>query len=166
MRNQFLLLFLCLSFSTTFLNAQDMNNEKLGKIFYSVADSLTGTSGQWEIWIGDVPLLCITDKNHNRMRIISPVKEVKEANSEELLKCLEANFHTALDVRYSISSDIIWVAFIHPLKELTEVQVLDAMAQVRAGVLTYGTIYTSTELGFPKKEEVEKENAKKKGKRS
>ncbi|MFT4664751.1 MAG: hypothetical protein ACI9XB_001699 [Gammaproteobacteria bacterium] len=143
-----------------------MNNEQLGQIFYSASDTLIGTSGQWEIWVGDVPLLCITDKRHNRMRIISPVKEVKDANSEDLLKCLEANFHTALDVKYSISEDVIWVAFIHPLQELTKEQVLDAMAQVRAGVLTYGTIYTSTDLTFPKKEEREKKEGKGKTKKS
>lgn len=152
------ILLLCLSINNN-LSAQKMDNEQLGKIFYSVSDTLIGTSGQWEIWIGEVPLLCMTDTRHNRMRIISPVKELKDANSEELLKCLEANLHTALDVKYSISEEVIWVAFIHPLKELTKEQVLDAMAQVRAGVLTYGTIYTSTDLTFPNKKDREKKES-------
>ncbi|MFT4668229.1 MAG: hypothetical protein ACI9XB_005212, partial [Gammaproteobacteria bacterium] len=48
----------------------------------------------------------------------------------------------------------------------TKEQVLDAMAQVRAGVLTYGTIYTSTDLTFPKKEDREKKEGKGKTKKS
>ncbi|MFT6709136.1 MAG: hypothetical protein ACJATF_004000, partial [Flavobacteriales bacterium] len=36
----------------------------------------------------------------------------------------------------------------------------------RAGVLTYGTIYTSTDLTFPKKEDREKKEGKGKTKKS
>ncbi len=159
------LLFVLLTTATA-SPAQDMDNDKLHKIFNIFSDTLMGSSGQWEIWIGEVPMLCLTDQTHNRMRIVTPIKEVAEASKEEILKCMEANFHTALDVKYAISEDIIWAAFIHPLKELTKEQVVDALAQVRAAALTYGTSYTSTNLTFPKQEEREKEiNKKKKGKK-
>jgi len=154
-----LIIFTC-SFQVS--SAQDMNNDQLQKIFEVFSDTLAGSSGRWEMLVGEVPMYCLTDTNHNRMRIISPIKKVEDASKEEILKCLEANFHTALDVKYSISEDIIWVAFIHPLKELSMSQVIDALSQVWAGALTYGTTYTSTNLTFPNQEEKEKEVNKKK----
>ena len=150
--------------SLQFSFAQDMSNEKLQTIFETLSDTLIGESGRWELMVGDVPMYCLTDAHHNRMRIITPVKKVEEAGKEEILKCMEANFHTALDVKYAISDDIIWVAFIHPLKELTQEQVIDALAQVWAGAITYGSSYTSTNLTFPKEKE-RKENLKKDGKK-
>ncbi len=73
------------------------------------------------------------------------------------------NFHSALDVRYAESDGVMWVAFIHPLKELSKEQVEDAIRQVFAANLTFGTTYTSTDLVFPApgnqdEEEKEEEN--------
>ena len=84
------------------------------------------------------------------MRIITPVRKLEEASAEEFYKCMEANFHTALDVKYAIADEMIWVAFIHPLSPLQDHQLLDAVAQVRSAAVTYGTVYTSTDLVFPK----------------
>ncbi len=143
-----LLLITCLPAS-----AQDMNNHRLAKIFETSADSLKGQIGAWEIWRNGLPMICITDQNHNRMRIMMPVKEVRNASGDEIMRCMEANFHTALDIKYAISDAFIWVVFIHPLNELTIGQVMDAMDQIQAGYITYGTIYSSTELAFPKSED-------------
>lgn len=164
MYKYWLIVLLVFSGLNTTVSAQEMNNIQLERVFKIVSDTVIGTAGRWEIWVGETPLLCLTDEFHNRMRIISPIKKVEEAGKEEILKCMEANFHTALDVKYAISDDVIWAAFIHPLKELTDEQVVDAMAQVYAAVLTYGTSYTSTNLTFPKQEEREKEINKKKDK--
>lgn len=155
------LLFIC-AFSIQLSFAQQMDNNHLEKIFDVFSDTIVGSSGRWEMLVGEVPMFCLTDTNHNRMRIISPIKKVEDASKEEILKCMEANFHTALDVKYSISDDVIWVAFIHPLKELSMAQVIDALSQVWAGAMTYGTTYTSTNLTFPNQEEKEKEVNKKK----
>jgi len=135
------------------IKAQSMNNETLHSILCTVSDTLSGQTGQWQLLIDDVQMFCLTDELHNRMRIISPVTDVTEIGQEELMKCMVANFHSALDVRYSISDGIIWVAFIHPLRELTKEQVIDAMKQVYSGVLTFGGTYTSSNLSFPTNEE-------------
>ena len=140
-------------FHILFLSAQEMNNEKIEAIFELVADTLAGQTGQWQMYFGQVPMMCITDEFHNRMRIISPVKKVEESNQEEIMKCMEANFHSALDVRYSISEDVLWVAFIHPLKELSKEQVIDAVRQVYSAVLTYGSSFSSSNLTFPTSDE-------------
>lgn len=73
-----------------------------------------------------------------------------------MLKLMEANFHTALDVKYAISDDILWSVFIHPLKELNKDEVLSAINQVYEASVTYGTTYSSTGLTFPDRRVEEK----------
>ena len=150
-------------FGPGWLSAQSMNNERMDSIFRVVLDSVTGELGRWELTIGDFKMLCLTDENHDRMRIITPVQRLEDATPEEIYKCLEANFHTALDVKYAIADELIWVAFIHPLGALQDSQLIDALKQVRSAALTYGTIYTSTDLVFPKPEREEEDKPKKKG---
>ena len=60
-----------------------------------------------------------------------------------------ANFHSALDVKYALSDEIIWSVYVHPLKELSEEQVADAVKQVYTAAKTFGSSYSSTNLVFP-----------------
>lgn len=130
-----------------------MNNEKLNSIIYTLSDEVKGQAGNWQFIIDSTLFLCITDELHNRMRIIAPIVEINEVTDEQLRRCMQANFHSALDIRYAISDDLLWSAFIHPLKELTKEQVFSALSQVYSGVKTFGTYYSSGELNFPTKEE-------------
>ena len=66
-----------------------------------------------------------------------------------LRKSLEANFHSALDVKYAISDDVMWSIFVHPLRELTENQLINALSQVYQAAETFGTSFSSTGLIFP-----------------
>jgi len=54
------------------------------------------------------------------MRIISPITDTISLEKNMLENALISNFHSALDVKYTISDGIIWSTFIHPLKELSE----------------------------------------------
>ena len=141
------------------LNAQDMNNDLLHEILIEMSDSISGDKGYWELLVRDIPMLCITDENHNRMRIITPVSELTNLKKGQLKSCMEANFHSVLDVKYAISDDYIWVAFIHPLKELSKDQLRDAISQVWSAAYTFGTAYSSTDLVFP--DNSKKKNTKK-----
>jgi hypothetical protein len=98
------------------------------------------------------------------MRIISPVEAVSLVSSAQMEDIMLANFHSVLDVRYAISDEILWVAFLHPLRSLSEDQVRDALLQVYRAAETYGTTYSSTELVFPgpSVREKEKQGGKKK----
>jgi len=143
--------------------AQKMDNKTLEEIIYVVADSVQGKEGNWQFMLRDRLLICITDKNNNRMRIMTPIIEQKKLAYLDMLKLMESNFHTALDVKYAIANDLLWSVFIHPLKELSEKQVLDAIQQVYTAAHTYGTTYNSTGLTFPdkrKEETVLKEKSK------
>lgn len=130
-----------------------MTNEKLDIIFKTVSDSIQGQEGRWQFLINDKPIICITDENHNRMRIISPIAELFKLDEETKTNALEANFHTALDVKYAVSDNLLWSVFIHPLKELTVAQVKDAVKQVYFANVNFGTTYSSTPLIFPGREE-------------
>ncbi len=91
--------------------------------------------------------------------------EAEQLTQELMLNSLVANFHTTLDVKYAVSDEILWAVFIHPLKELSEQQLRDAISQVCHADLTFGTTFSSTDQVFPgntKKVECESEDAKKK----
>lgn len=143
-------LFFTILFSGTSVRAQSMDNARMDSLFRANLTTVTGAPGRWELTVGETTMLCITDQSHNRMRIITPVRRVEEASADEFYNCMEANFHSALDVKYAIADGMIWVAFIHPLAQLQDGQLLDALAQVRSAAVTYGTTYTSTDLVFPK----------------
>ena len=83
------------------------------------------------------------------MRIVSPIVEREKIGEDELLNALVANYHSALDVKYALSDEIIWSVFTHPLRELTDHQVIDAIHQVYQAAKTFGGSYSSTNLAFP-----------------
>ncbi len=126
-----------------------MNNFKMDEIIRRVADTVEGIPGRWQFMIKDRIMIAITDANANRMRIISPIAEVSQLDEEYKTKALTANFHTVLDAKYAISDGYIYSIFVHPLKELTEAQLEDAIKQVYFANVTFGSIYTSTDLYFP-----------------
>ncbi len=146
------LLLVMLSFSS-FCQTEKMSNEKLDVIFNDITEEIVGQNGNWQFVIEDQLFICITDQNANRMRIISPIIEVKDMNGAQMLACMEANFHTVLDSKYAISEDLLWAVFIHPLEELSEDQVKSAVYQVYSTVVSFGTNYSSGLFSFPKSNE-------------
>jgi len=135
------------------LQAQDMDNQQLYRIISALTDQIDGQEGNWRFAIDSTLFICLTDELHNRMRIISPIVEMADVSPEQLERCMEANFHSALDIRYAISDGAIWAAYIHPLRELSNEQVLSAISQVYSGVKTFGTHYSGGALSFPTREE-------------
>ncbi|NQX99474.1 MAG: hypothetical protein HRT73_16595 [Flavobacteriales bacterium] len=148
MKKLFILLLLCCTISIC--SAQKMDNKKLEKILTLASDSVQGQTGYWQFKYFDRYFLLITDEKQNRMRIVSPIVEEENLNEEYYKKCLEANYHSALDVKYAISDGLLWSVFIHPLKELSENQVKDAITQVYSAAATFGRSYSSTNLVFGK----------------
>ncbi|GAB5472081.1 MAG: hypothetical protein Mars2KO_01800 [Maribacter sp.] len=126
-----------------------MTSDRLEELIAQVSDTLMTNGNSIQFLYKELPLMCVYDANANRMRIITPIIETKELKEEQLLNMLVANFHSALDVKYALSDEIIWSVFIHPLKELSDHQVLDAINQVYSAAATFGTTYSSTSLVFP-----------------
>jgi len=112
-----------LAFTFLMATAQEkMTNDGLGEIIQSMADSVSGGHGQWSFHINDMPLICLTDEKHDRMRIITPITDVQSLENGAMEKCMAANFHTALDVKYCTADGILWAAYIHPLSVLNKDQ--------------------------------------------
>lgn len=126
-----------------------MNPVKLKELIVRVSDTLQNSGNAFQFLYREKMLICIYDVHANRVRIISPIVEREKLEEEQLLNALVANFHSALDVKYALSDEIIWSVFTHPLKELSDGQVLDAIRQVYAAAMTFGTTYSSTNLIFP-----------------
>ena len=139
-----------LSLVLTNANAQNMNNELLGKILTQVSDSISGQPGYWEVAYGNMGIIVVTDQKQNRMRMVTPIAYINELDELTYKEALEANYHTALDIKYAISNEVMWSVFIHPLKELSEAQVKDAIRQVYNGARSFGNGYSSTNLVFGK----------------
>jgi len=135
-----------------------MTNQDLNHIFSTHYELRQAHMGHWEFEIEGKEIVCLTDESNNRMRIISPIIQIKKVSPQELQKCMEANFHTALDVRYAISNDLLWSAFIHPLRELTAQQVKDAVLQVYYATITFGNSYSSSNLYFRKSDDSQSMN--------
>lgn len=115
-------LWLCFIISTFNGRAQGMNPQKLLNIITQVPDSLITSGNSFQFSYKDRPLICIYDENANRVRIISPIVERAKIGEEELLNAVVANFHCVLDVKYTLSDELIWSVFVHPLKNFQNIR--------------------------------------------
>ncbi|MFT5893080.1 MAG: hypothetical protein ACI9Y7_003199 [Dokdonia sp.] len=141
------LLTVAILLSSFFAQAQ-MTNQKLKDILTQEVDSIDGFSGRWQMKLNDLPMIVLTDSINDRMRIIAPIIEVSRLDEDLLLDCLTANFHSALDVKYAISDNVLWSVYIHPLSPLSEQEVRSAVQQVFLAAATFGTSFSSTPLLF------------------
>ena len=135
-----------------------MDNKKMEKIFKNKSERVDGERGNWQLIYRERILLVLTDQDHNRMRIFTPVVEEQDIDAGIMRKMLSANFHSALDAKYSLYNGFVISTFTHPLKELTAEQLIDAMNQVVTLADNFGTTYSSTELIFGAEEEEKKIN--------
>lgn len=143
-------------------SSKGMNNKKMEAIFKSEAEEMEGVLGNWQMLYGGSILLVLTDEKNNRMRIFSPVIEEKELKDGQMKKMLQANFHSALDAKYSLYEGYVISVFTHPLKELQKNQLIDAMRQVVVLSRTFGDSYSSTGLIFGGGQDEEKSAEEKK----
>lgn len=146
-------LFLCgalLFAAASTLPAQPMNLLRMDRILHDEAGEIDGDLGAWTLLYGDRFLVVLTDELANRMRIFTPVIAEDELKEDQWQALLEANFHSALDAKYGLYNGYVVSVFTHPLRELTELQLVDALQQVVTLADTFGTTYSSTDLLFGK----------------
>ncbi len=125
-----------------------MTLEKMDSIFTAEADELDGEGGTWQLFYGNRVVFVLSDATHNRMRIFTPVGAEEDLEEGQQKAMLEANFHSALDAKYSLYNGFIVSVYTHPLKELTPEQLKDALAQVIILANNFGGTYSSTDLLF------------------
>ena len=125
-----------------------MTQQRLHEIIHDLGSEVTGRGPVLEFTFQGTRLACVSDREHDRMRIIAPIRRQSELSADQIVRILEANFHTALDARYATSEGVLYAAYIHPLAPLTEAQVRSAFVQVSNLVRTFGTTYSSGVLQY------------------
>lgn len=126
-----------------------MDNDRLGILIREAATEIhEERSGFWKFEIDSAVVFVITDQTHNRMRIMTPVGEVDSISSEQCQILLSANFDRALDARYCLNDNVVWSAYLHPLRELISSEFLGALSQVVRLAKNFGSSYSSTDIVF------------------
>lgn len=129
---------------------QSMTQQRLHELLEQHAEGVQISSNMVQFNYQNVSMLVVSDRNADRMRIISPIASIADVEPQMLLEAMAANFHSVLDARYAIGDgSMIYAAFIHPLSPLTEAQLMSALGQVASAHATFGTSYSSGALVFP-----------------
>lgn len=125
-----------------------MTQGQLDRLIRRYGSDVHGSADFLKFVYDNVPMLCISDVGHDRMRIIAPVRETSQLAPGQMAVLMEANFDRALDARYAIRDGIVFAAFIHPLSPLTDAEVVAALREVASLTKTFGTAYSSGDLVF------------------
>jgi len=96
----------------------------------------------WLLEIGGVPVLIQCQESVNRMRIVAFIADAAQFGEDELRRLLDANYHSALDVRYALADGDLVAAFLHPLDQLDYAQFVLGLFQVVSCAETWGTLYS------------------------
>lgn len=117
--------------------------DQIVQVIVEVSDDVLIEGNLVRFTFNEVDMILIYDDRADRMRIMSPIIPTTELNKDILVKALQANFSSVLDVRYAISGDTLWSAFLYPTSQLTRLMVLSALQQVSTARITFGREYSS-----------------------
>jgi hypothetical protein len=125
-----------------------MSNTRLDELIKRLDQKAQGRPGYWTLTIDEREVLVITDERADRMRIITPVIKTEDLDERHMFRLLQANFDSALDARYAVGRDIVWSAFIHPLRTLRDADFISGVGQVINLAETFGSSYSSGAFVF------------------
>lgn len=125
-----------------------MTADQLAALLAEQTEDFEQHASHWQFAFYDVPMACLIDEDHDRMRVIAAIGDVDELDERAKDAMLTANFHTALDARYGVSRGLVFAAFLHPLGSLDTDLLRSALDQVASLVHTFGSHYTGGTLEF------------------
>lgn len=125
-----------------------MTNATLGRLLQSLLKEMEGSNSFWHGQREDVSVYIVSDEEHDRMRIMSPIGELKRTDAGFLSILLQANFDRALDAKYALRRRELWSVFMHPLSTLVPDDLGLYIDQVVRLVKNTGTTYASSDLIF------------------
>lgn len=125
-----------------------MTHDTLAKLLDRVLDDMEGTEGFWHGQRDDVTVYIVSDLEHDRMRIMAPIGELRVTDSGFLSILLQANFDRALDAKYALRKKELWSVFMHPLSTVVPDDLGLYVDQVVRLVKNTGTTYASSDLIF------------------
>jgi len=125
-----------------------MTLERLDAIIMALDPGAVTNGRAWQMKVGEVQVIVVTDEASDRMRAITPIREAEGIAPEEMTRMMQANFDSALDARYAIANGALWSAFIHPLGALEKDQFISGVGQVVNLAKSYGTLYSGGALRY------------------
>ena len=125
-----------------------MTSESISKILDSYLTEVEGKVGFWRGTRDEVQLFVLSDDDHDRIRIMAPIGEVKDLEPDLLHVLLQANYDRALDARYAMRGKEVWSVSVHPLATLAPDDFSDFLDQVVRLVKNTGSTYASSDLVF------------------
>jgi hypothetical protein len=128
--------------------APAMTLSRLAEIIFTLDENAISRGNAFEMTVGPVAVLVVTDPEADRMRAMVPIRTAEGLTEEELIRMMQANFDSALDARYALANGAVWAVFIHPLSSLTKEQFASGLGQTVNAAATFGTLYTGGEMQF------------------
>jgi hypothetical protein len=125
-----------------------MTHSTLGHLLERLLEEMEGSDGFWHGQRDDVTVYVVSDPEHDRMRIMSPIGELRVNDSGFLSILLQANFDRALDAKYALRKKELWSVFMHPLSTVVPDDLGNYIDQVVRLVKNTGSTYASSDLIF------------------
>jgi len=125
-----------------------MSGDALSTLIQKFDEDAKVNDNSVEFSLNERDLFLVYDTKADRMRIITPIAQAALANENILIRMLQANYDSVLDVRYAQANNVIWAVFIHPLSSLTQEDFLSGIAQAVTAAETFGSSYTSGAMVF------------------
>ena len=132
-----------------------MTLDTVSRLLDRLLEEKEGEGGFWHGQRNGVTLYVVADEEHDRMRIMAPIGEMRKADAGFLSILLQANFDRALDAKYAMRKRELWSVFMHPMSTLVPDDLGGFMDQVAKLVHNTGTTYASSELIFGVEDESE-----------
>ena len=123
-----------------------MNVVELKRLLLSAATLRAESDEGWEVERDGVPMACMFDETHDRVRVLAPVVGLEDVSPEQQAVVLEANFHTTLDARYATARGTMYALYVHRLSTMDATDLVSALEQVASLVHTFGDDYSSGAL--------------------
>jgi len=125
-----------------------MTHSTLGRLLERLLVEMEGSDGFWHGQRDDVTVYVVSDLEHDRMRIMAPIGELRVNDAGFLAILLQANFDRALDAKYALRKKELWSVFMHPLSTVVPDDLGLYIDQVIRLVKNTGSPYASSDLIF------------------
>ena len=124
-----------------------MKKDELLVILEDLGAKLSTTGPEtWNAVLGNITLRVFTNEAKDRMRIMCAVAFVEDLNTDELLRSLQAGFHS--DARYAQNNETLYAVFLHTLSSLSGSDLRVAFGQLVGMVKSAGTSYGCKTMRF------------------
>ncbi|NKB59335.1 MAG: hypothetical protein GKS00_23680 [Alphaproteobacteria bacterium] len=126
-----------------------MTVERMNDLIEAIGDDVQRNNvSQWRFLVEKVPVFVIADAPNDRMRVLVGISKTEDLPEGLYQRLMQANFDTTLDARYAVAKGVIWGAFLHPLKALTDRLFLSGVGQTVNLARTFGKTFSSGGLTY------------------